>query len=47
MTSQLTQERSTPLPSTTGETEERIFVQPWFVLAMLCMVAIVVLAVHG
>ncbi|WP_156657816.1 hypothetical protein [Mycobacterium kyorinense] len=56
MTSQLTPERSTSLapeapeaPKTakTAETRERIYLQPWFLLAMVCMAAIVLLAIYG
>lgn len=53
MTSQLTPERSTSLapeaPTTakTEETRERIYLQPWFLLAMVCMAAIVLLAIYG
>lgn len=59
MTSQLTPERSTSLapetpkkpetPKTpkTEETRERIYLQPWFLLAMVCMAAIVLLAIYG
>lgn len=47
MTSQLTPRHATPLPEKTEETRERIYLQPWFLLAVLCMVAIVWLAVFG
>lgn len=56
MTSQLTPERSTSLApeapeaqktAKTEATRERIYLQPWFLLAMVCMAAIVLLAVYG
>jgi hypothetical protein len=42
MTSQLTPERTTSLPAKTDEARERpLLLQPWFLMALLCMVAIV------
>jgi hypothetical protein len=41
MTSQLTPERTTSLPSKAEEANERIYLQPWFWLAVLSMIAIV------
>ncbi|MCV7401104.1 hypothetical protein H7K24_13160 [Mycobacterium fragae] len=47
MTSQLTPERSTALPQKKDETRERVFLQPWFWAALLCIVALAVFAVVG
>lgn len=47
MTSQLTRETATTTSPTFEETNERIYLQPWFLLAVLCSIAIVVLAVAG
>jgi len=42
MTSQLTPERTTSLPAKTDEARERpLLLQPWFVMALLSMAAIV------
>jgi hypothetical protein len=42
MTSQLTPERTTSLPAKTDEASERpLILQPWFLMAILSMVAIV------
>jgi hypothetical protein len=42
MTSQLTPERTTSLPAKTDEARERpLILQPWFVVAILSMAAIV------
>jgi hypothetical protein len=46
MTSQLTPERTTSLPAKTDEARERpLILQPWFLMAILSMVAIVLVAV--
>jgi hypothetical protein len=46
MTSQLTPERTTPKKK--DETHEPpIFLQPWFWMAMVCTVAMVLLVVFG
>jgi hypothetical protein len=46
MTSQLTPERTTSLPAKTTETRELpLFLQPWFLMAILSMVAIVVVVI--
>lgn len=47
MTSQLTREVSTSDSLKTQETSERIYLQPWFLMAVLCSIAIVVLVVRG
>lgn len=47
MTSQLTPERTTSAPQKTEEANERIFLQPWFWLAVLSMLAIVLVTVAG
>ncbi|MBO0865815.1 MAG: hypothetical protein J2P16_12170 [Mycobacterium sp.] len=51
MTSQLTPEQSTTRPAESPRSQTRLrdrtFLQPWFVLAVLCMIAIVVLAAFG
>jgi hypothetical protein len=42
MTSQLTPERTSSLPAKTDEARERpLLLQPWFLMAMLSIVAIV------
>ncbi|MGA8328363.1 MAG: hypothetical protein WB777_03630 [Mycobacterium sp.] len=41
MTSQLTPERTTSPAPKLDESNERIYLQPWFWMAMLSMVAIV------
>jgi hypothetical protein len=42
MTSQLTPERTTSLPAKTDEARERpLILQPWFLVAMLSIAAIV------
>jgi hypothetical protein len=43
MTSQLTPEHTTSLPSKAEEANERIFLQPWFWLAVLGVIAMVLL----
>lgn len=45
MTSQLTPERTTSLPPKAEEANERIFLQPWFWLAVLSMIGIVLVTV--
>jgi hypothetical protein len=46
MTSQLTPERTTSLPASTEETRERpLLLQPWFLMAILSMVAIVLVVI--
>ncbi|MGA7134333.1 MAG: hypothetical protein WBZ15_18660 [Mycobacterium sp.] len=47
MTSQLTPEHTTSVPSKTEEANERIFLQPWFWLAILSMIAIVFVTMAG
>jgi hypothetical protein len=48
MTSQLTPERTTPLAAKTEETRERpLLLQPWFLMAILSMIAIVLVAISG
>lgn len=51
MTSQLTPEHSTTRPAESSKpqtaTSERIYLQPWFLLAVLCMIAMVFLAVFA
>jgi hypothetical protein len=48
MTSQLTPERSTSLAPKTEETRERILLlQPWFLMAVLSMVAIVLVVLFS
>jgi len=47
MTLQLTPEETTSLPSKTEEANERIFLQPWFWLALLSMIAIVLVGFSG
>jgi hypothetical protein len=44
MTSQLTPEHTTSLPAKTDEARERpLILQPWFVMAILSMAAIVLI----
>ena len=46
MTSQLTPERTTSLPAKTDEARERpLILQPWFLMAILSMLAIVLVVV--
>jgi len=46
MTSQLTPERTTSLPANTDEARERsLILQPWFLMAILSIVAIVLVVV--
>ncbi|MCV7261238.1 hypothetical protein [Mycobacterium shimoidei] len=47
MTSQLTPERKTSPAHKAEETNERIFLQPWFWMAVLCMIAMVLLVAFG
>jgi hypothetical protein len=48
MTSQLTPERTTSLPAKTVETSERpLLLQPWFVMAILSMAAIVLVVLFS
>jgi hypothetical protein len=51
MTSQLTPERTTSsrpkTPRKTDEAQERILLQPWFWMAVLCMIAMVLLVAFG
>ncbi|MBV8861446.1 MAG: hypothetical protein JO259_06265 [Mycobacterium sp.] len=48
MTSQLTPERTTSSPAKTEKTRELpVFLQPWFLMAVLSMVAIVLVALTG
>ena len=48
MTSQLTPERTTSLPAKTEETRELpVFLQPWFLMAVLSMVAIVLVVLFS
>ncbi len=51
MTSQLTPEKSTTRPAESPRpqtrTRDRIFLQPWFVLEVLCIIAIVLIVVYG
>ncbi|MBV8180360.1 MAG: hypothetical protein JOY55_10400 [Mycobacterium sp.] len=48
MTSQLTPERSTSLASKAEETRERpLLLQPWFLMAILSMVAIVLVVLFS
>jgi hypothetical protein len=48
MTSQLTPERTTSLPAKTDEARERILLlQPWFLMAVLSMVAIVLVVLFS
>ncbi|HZU46115.1 MAG TPA: hypothetical protein VFA16_02480 [Mycobacterium sp.] len=50
MTSQLTPERTTssrPKTPKRDETQERILLQPWFWMAVLCMIAMVLLVAFG
>ena len=46
MTSQLTPERTTPVAPKTEEARERpLILQPWFVMALLSMAAIVLVVI--
>lgn len=50
VTSQLTPERTTssrPKTPKRDETQERILLQPWFWMAVLCMIAMVLLVAFG
>jgi hypothetical protein len=48
MTSQLTPERTTSLPAKTDEAPERpLLLQPWFVMALLSIAAIVFVVLTG
>lgn len=48
MTSQLTPERTTSLPAQTDEARERpLLLQPWFLMALLSMVAIVLVVLFS
>ena len=47
MTSQLTPERSTSPAPKLDEGNERIFLQPWFWMALLSMIAIVFVTVYS
>ncbi|BCO35518.1 hypothetical protein [Mycobacterium heckeshornense] len=48
MTSQLTPERTTSRRTkTTDQRRERVYLEPWFWMAVLCMVAMVLLVVFG
>lgn len=48
MTSQLTPERTTTRPSKTDEARELpLFLQPWFLMAILSMAAIVAVILFG
>lgn len=47
MTSQLTPERTTSPALKAEETRERILLQPWFWLAVLCVIAMVLLVAFG
>ena len=47
MTSQLTPERTTSHAPKIEESNERIFLQPWFWMAVLSMIAIVFVTVAG
>lgn len=47
MTSQLTRERSTSDSPKVEETSERIYLQGWFWMAVLCSIAMVVLIING
>ena len=48
MTSQLTPKHTTPLPAETEKTRELpVFLQPWFLMAVLSMVAIVLIVMTG
>ncbi|MGH3961544.1 hypothetical protein [Mycobacterium sp.] len=51
MTSQLTREHSTTRPAASqhrqAETPERIYLQPWFWLAVLCVIAGVLMVVFN
>jgi hypothetical protein len=47
MTSQLTPERTTTPAHKFEETNERVFLQPWFWMAMLSMIAIVLVTIYS
>jgi hypothetical protein len=48
MTSQLTPERTTSTPAKTDEARERpLLLQPWFLMAILSMIAIVLVVATG
>jgi hypothetical protein len=47
MTSQLTPERTTTAAPKIEESNERIFLQPWFWMALLSMIAIVLVTISG
>jgi hypothetical protein len=48
MTSQLTPERTTSLPAKTDEARERpLLLQPWFLMALVSMAAIVLVALFS
>lgn len=48
MTSQLTPERTTSLPAKTDEARELpLLLQPWFLMALLSMVAIVLVVLFS
>ncbi|MFZ0907260.1 MAG: hypothetical protein WAN71_26005 [Mycobacterium sp.] len=48
MTSQLTPERTTSLPAHAEEARERpLLLQPWFLMALLSMVAIVLVVLFS
>lgn len=49
MTSQLTPERTTTSPSHQAEESRElpIVIQPWFLLAVLCVIAMVLLVAFG
>jgi hypothetical protein len=48
MTSQLTPEHTTPVPAKTKETRELpVFLQPWFLMAVLSAVGIVLVVLTG
>lgn len=48
MTSQLTPQRTTSVPAKTDEARERpLLLQPWFVMALLSMAAIVLVVLFS
>jgi hypothetical protein len=47
MTSQLTPERTTSASPKKAETRERVYTEPWFWMAVLCMIAMVLLVMYG
>ncbi|HEY1841664.1 MAG TPA: hypothetical protein VGG53_15885 [Mycobacterium sp.] len=47
MTSQLTPERTTSPAPKLEESNERILLQPWFWMAVLSMIAIVLVTISG